>query len=53
VEEKQRVLGFILNFCVVYDRNAAPLTSKLAFRPALNISMNPIRILGSALVAGG
>ena len=52
VEEKQRVLGFIPNFYVVYDRNAVPLTPKLKFRLALKTSMDPITILGSAFVAG-
>ena len=35
VEEKQRVLGFIPNFYVVYDDNAVPLTPALKFRLAL------------------
>jgi hypothetical protein len=52
VEEKQRVLGFIPNFYVVYDRNAVPLTSKLKFDLALKTSINPITFLGSAVVAG-
>jgi Carboxypeptidase regulatory-like domain len=51
VEEKQRVLGFIPNFYVVYDRNAVPLTPKLKFRLALKTSIDPITFLGSALVA--
>ena len=52
VEEKQRVLGVIPNFYVVYDRNAVPLTPKLKFRLALKTSTNPITFLGSAFVAG-
>jgi hypothetical protein len=52
VEEKQRVLGFIPNFYVVYDHNAVPLTSKLKFNLALKTSIDPITFLGSAVVAG-
>lgn len=52
VEEKQRVLGFIPNFYVVYDRNAVPLTSKLKFSLALKTSIDPVTFLGSALLAG-
>jgi len=52
VEEKQRVLGFIPNFYVVYDRNAVPLTPKLKFRLALKTLTDPITILGSAFIAG-
>jgi len=51
-EEKQRVLGFIPNFYVVYDRDAVPLTPKLKFRLALKTSTDPITFLGSAFVAG-
>jgi hypothetical protein len=50
-EEEQRVLGFIPNFYVVYDHDAAPLTSKLKFRLAFKTMTDPITILGSALVA--
>lgn len=52
LEEKQRVLGFIPNFYVVYDHDAVPLTSKLKFRLAFKTMADPITILGSALVAG-
>jgi hypothetical protein len=51
-EEKQRVLGFIPNFYVVYDRDAVPLTPKLKFRLALKTSANPVTFLGSAFIAG-
>ena len=52
VEEKQRVLGFIPNFYVVYDRDAVSLTPKLKFRLALKTSTDPVTFLGSAFVAG-
>lgn len=51
VEEQQRVLGFIPNFYVVYDKNPAPLTPKLKFRLALKTSTDPITFAGSAFVA--
>jgi hypothetical protein len=34
VEEQQRIFGIIPNFYVVYDHNAAPLTTKLKFKLA-------------------
>lgn len=51
IEEQQRVLGFIPNFYVVYDKNAVPLTSKLKFQLALKTMTDPITIAGSAFVA--
>jgi hypothetical protein len=51
-EEKQRVLGFIPNFYVVYDRDAVPLTPKLKFRLALKTSTDSVTFLGSAFLAG-
>jgi hypothetical protein len=51
IEEKQRVLGFIPNFYVVYDEHPVPLTAKLKFRLAFKTSIDPITILGSAFVA--
>jgi hypothetical protein len=50
-EEKQRVLGFIPNFYVVYDHDAVPLTPKLKFRLALKTSTDSVTFLGSAFVA--
>jgi Carboxypeptidase regulatory-like domain len=51
IEEKQRVLGFIPNFYVVYDEHPASLTPKLKFRLAARTMIDPITILGSAFVA--
>lgn len=51
-EEKQRVLGIVPNFYVVYDPNAAPLSSKLKFSLALKVSTDPVTFLGAGLVAG-
>ena len=51
-EETQRVLGVIPNFYVVYDHNAAPLTSKLKFRLALRTSVDPVTFFGVGMLAG-
>ncbi len=51
-EEQQRVLGFIPNFYVVYDHNAAPLTPKLKFELAFKVSVDPITFAGTSFLAG-
>ena len=51
VEEKQRVLGFIPNFYVSYDKNAAPLTAKLKFELALRVSVDPVTFAGTTFLA--
>jgi hypothetical protein len=52
LEEEQRVLGFIPNFYVVYDsKNAVPLTTKLKFKLAMRVSVDPITIGGVAAMA--
>ncbi len=52
IEEKQRVLGFLPNFYVVYDtENAAPLTTKLKFQMAYKVSIDPVSIFGAAFLA--
>jgi hypothetical protein len=52
LEEKQRVLGIIPNFYVVYDHDAAPLTTKLKLKLALRAETDPITFVGVAFVAG-
>ena len=52
IEERQKVLGFIPNYYVVYDRDAAPLTAKLKFDLALKTSVNPVTIGGVGLYSG-
>jgi len=53
IEEQQRVLGFIPNFYVVYDsKNAVPLTSKLKFKLALRVSVDPATMAGVFFMAG-
>jgi hypothetical protein len=51
-EEKQRVLGVIPNFYVVYDPNPMPLTTKLKFQLALRASTDVVSIAGAGLLAG-
>ncbi|MGC8549180.1 MAG: carboxypeptidase-like regulatory domain-containing protein [Acidobacteriaceae bacterium] len=52
VEEKQRVLGIIPNFYVVYDPNVVPLTTKLKFSLALKVATDPITFIGAGFLAG-
>jgi hypothetical protein len=52
IEEKQRVLGIIPNFYVVYDRDPQPLTTKLKFRLAFKITTDPITTVGIAFLSG-
>ena len=52
LEEKQRVLGIIPNFYVVYATNPAPISSKQKFQLALRSTVDPVSFLGTAVVAG-
>jgi len=52
IEEKQRVLGIIPNFYVVYDHKPAPLTMKLKFSLALKADTDPVTFLGVGFLAG-
>jgi hypothetical protein len=53
IAEQQRILGLIPNFYVVYDsKDAVPLTTKLKFRLALRVSVDPVSIFGAAFMAG-
>lgn len=51
-EEKQRVLGIIPNFYVVYDHNPMPLTTALKFRLAMKAATDLATIGGVGIVAG-
>jgi Carboxypeptidase regulatory-like domain len=52
IAEKQRVLGIIPNFYVVYDsKNAVPLTTKLKFQMAFKVSVDPVSIVGAGVLA--
>ena len=51
IAEQQRVLGFIPNFYVSYDKDAAALTPKLKFKLALKVSVDPVTFAGTAFLA--
>jgi hypothetical protein len=51
-EEKQRVLGVIPNFFVVYDKNAVPLTKRLKYELAFRAATDPVSIAGDVVLAG-
>jgi hypothetical protein len=51
-EEKQRIFGIIPNFYVVYEPNPVALTTKLKFRLALKVAIDPITIVGIAFLSG-
>jgi len=51
-QEKQRVLGFIPNFYVSYDPDAAPLTPKQKFGLASKTLSDPFTFVGVAALAG-
>jgi hypothetical protein len=51
-EEKQRILGIIPNFYVVYDSQFVPLTPRLKFQLAARASTDVVTIAGTAFLAG-
>jgi hypothetical protein len=51
VEEQQRLFGFIPNFYVEYDSNAAPLTAKLKFQLAAKVAFDPVTFVGVGVFA--
>ena len=52
VEETQRVLGFIPNFYVTYDRDALPLRPKQKFELAWKTTVDPVTFAASGVIAG-
>ena len=52
IEEQQRIFGFIPNFYVSYDQNAAPLTTKLKFQLAAKVAFDPVTFFGVGIAAG-
>jgi hypothetical protein len=52
VEEKQRVLGILPNFYVVYDPHAVPLTAKLKFQLAFKTWTDAVTLAATAALAG-
>jgi Carboxypeptidase regulatory-like domain len=51
-EEKQRILGVIPNFYVVYDHQFVPLTTKLKYQLAFRAATDAVSIAGAGLLAG-
>jgi len=51
-QERQRVLGFIPNFYVSYDRDALPLNAKQKFTLAWKTTADPFTVVGVAALAG-
>ena len=51
MEEKQRVLGFIPNYLVVYDPNPAQLTARMKFTLAFKVSVDPVTFAGVATLS--
>jgi hypothetical protein len=52
IEEKQRVLGVIPNFYVVYDSHPAPLSPRQKFSLAWHDSIDPITFVSAGFFAG-
>lgn len=50
--EKQRLVGFIPNFYVVYDWNAPPLSSRQKFKLSVRSMFDPANILLDGIIAG-
>jgi len=51
-EEKQRVLGFIPNFAVVYAHDAPPLSSRQKFQLAWRSAVDPFTFVATGAAAG-
>ncbi|GGA69990.1 hypothetical protein GCM10011507_21960 [Edaphobacter acidisoli] len=51
-EEKQRVLGIIPNYYIVYDGSTAPLDTKQKYRLAWRTAIDPTSFLGAGVIAG-
>ena len=51
-EEKQRVLGIVPNYFVVYDKNAVPMTTKLKYQLAFKAATDVVSIAGDVFLAG-
>lgn len=52
LEITQRAFGFIPNFYVAYNKDAAPLPARLKFKLALKAETDPITFLGVAFISG-
>jgi len=51
-EEKQRVLGFIPNFYVIYEPDPVPLNARQKFKLAWRSSTDPVTFIGVGVLAG-
>lgn len=51
IEEKQRIIGVVPNYYVVYEKNPAPLTAKLKFHLGMRFLTDPVTTTGFALNA--
>jgi len=51
-EEHQRVLGIVPNFYVSYEKDPAPLTTKMKFQLALKVATDPVTFAGVVGFAG-
>jgi hypothetical protein len=51
-EEKQRIFGIVPNFYTSYVHDAAPLTTKQKYTLAFHDTFDPMRFVGSGVVAG-
>jgi Carboxypeptidase regulatory-like domain len=51
-EEKQRVLGIVPNYFVVYDKSAVPMTKKLKYELAFKAATDVVSIAGDVFLAG-
>lgn len=52
IAEKQRIFGIFPNFYVVYEPSPVPLTTRLKFRLALRVSIDPITFVGIGILSG-
>ena len=50
-EEKQRVFGIVPNFYVSYEKDPAPLTSKMKFALAFKVATDPVTAVGVGIVS--
>ena len=52
IEEKQRLVGFVPNFYVAYNWDAAPLSTKQKFKLAFRNTIDPANILINGALSG-
>ena len=52
VEEKQRILGIVPNYFVVYDKNAVAMTTKLKYELAFRAATDVVSVAGDVFLAG-